>query len=46
MRSEYQIWMDFRAAQEQADKLRKVAARMEELANQQMRGTLRKIRSE
>lgn len=45
MRSEYQIWMDFRIAQEQVQNLRAVAARMEELADQRMQGALRRVGS-
>lgn len=43
MKTQYQIYMDFRAAKEQAGKLRGIASSMETLANDSMADTLRSI---
>ena len=43
MKTQYQIYMDFRAAKEQASKLRGIATSMETLADDSMADTLRSI---
>lgn len=43
MKSEYQIYMNFRAAQEQVRALNRAAQQMEELADTQIENTLNRI---
>lgn len=45
MKSEYQVWMDFRKAEAQAQRLRAVAMNMNNLADWRMRGALDSVRS-
>ena len=43
MKTEYEIYMDFRRAREQANELRVIANRMEHLSDAELGGTLRSI---
>lgn len=43
MKSEYQIWMDFRKAIDQAQRLRSVASNMDNYADYQMKGALNNV---
>jgi len=46
MRTEHEIYIDFSRAKEQAEKLRTIASRMDQIANDELGGTLRSIQSD
>ncbi|WP_026517599.1 hypothetical protein [Butyrivibrio sp. MC2021] len=46
MKTEAQIYMDFKRAQAQADRLRQIASNMDNVAEDEMAGAISKVRSD